>query len=719
MLPQFHISSVKLGVASSADIVRNAVCEVDNTNQSLNSPSDIRMGTMDSTPCGTCRRDVHTCQGHFGYIRLPFKVCNPLFTKRIIQITRATTGHMIIHKKDTDTFYDKTDERDLSADDLEQLLPESDRHLILSVLPVLPIACRPNIFVNGVVHDDDITTQYNDIIKIIQKYNNTHDDKHASNLRFRIRCLLDNTSDKLKHINGRSFMGLKERIVGKSGQIRLYIMGKRVDQSARTVISAEPTLEIDQVGIPQYMAETLYYREVYYQYNRARLEDLVARGLVQSILRADTLARFNIRYVRNRAIVFVDDVYRAGTHQYMTADTMFVFYGDIICRNLMDNDMVLFNRQPTLHRHGMTAMRVRVLSGKTLRINLAITKQFNADFDGDECNIHVPMNLDTRAELSELASVPANILSVQSGAPTLAIVQDTLLGAYLMSARPERLPYHDAVQLLIQVGVEFDELSALPVTPTTLDILSFALPHTMEHAHIVVRGQFVNGVVLDKSLLSNIRTSLIRIIYDQFGADAVLRFVNRMQWIVTAWNATHGFTIGIGDCRRFPVDVDAELTEESAPTLRDRVMVEARDWMVDTGSRLIDTITSGAKGDMFNACQITSLLGQQSVGGRSIQPTITYRRRTFPHVRLDASAVEQIKSRGFITHGFFEGLTSHEYFIHSSASREGICDTALKTASSGYIQRKIVKLTEDVRIMYDGTVRGNDGVIYNMRYGGR
>lgn len=724
----YHIENVSIVISTSTELINNSVCEISCIGTEFNSTGDIRLGATDKKPCGTCLQNIHTCNGHSGFIRLPFSIVHPLYTKRVLQELRQVSPS-IMYKKDTDIFYDKATNQVISVDEIREIVPEN---LIMTVLPVMPPICRPNVFVTGVTHDDDLTTQYNDILKLIQKYKVSADPEIEKTIKFRVKCLFDNSGDKLKHINGRSFTGIKERIVGKNGQIRLYIMGKRVDQSARTVISAEPTLEIDQLGVPTYVAETLYYVEVYYRINKRHLIQLHQRCLIQSIERYETKTKFNLKY-SNRTLRFIDAYYTHGD-PLMDTDTMYVYYGDNIHRNLMDNDVVLFNRQPTLHKHSMSALRVKVLPGKTFRINLAITKQFNADFDGDECNIHVPIYDDARAELLELASLQSNIINTQTNKPALAIVQDTLLGSYMMSHEPKPMTYVDIIQCLVESNIDCNELIerfGVDCQFTTLHLLSLALPPDMNWSHeklVISNGQIISGV-LSKQYLSNTSTSLIKIIYDKYTPNHVLTFINRLQWVVTSYMGTHGYTIGIKDCI---IRQDTKTTMDALITLKLSEIDETDDEFTigqslnriknqcmklvesELGqSRFSACIKSGAKGDMFNACQISSILGSQSIAGGRIKPSITLGKRVFVHDRIGAT---QIRSRGFIGRSFFTGLNAHEYFIHAAAGREGLIDTSQKTANSGYIQRKINKLTEDLKVQYDGTVRGNGGIVYSMSY---
>ena len=209
-------------------------------------------------------------------------------------------------------------------------------------------------------------------------------------------------------------------------------MGKRVDFSARTVISGDPNLDLDQVGVPISIAKTLTYPEIVTPYNIHKLTELVRNGPnehpgAKYVIR-DTGDRIDLRYNK-----------RAGD--------IALQYGWKVERHLMDDDPVLFNRQPSLHKMSMMAHRVRVMPYSTFRLNLSVTSPYNADFDGDEMNLHVPQSPETRSELSQICAVPLQIVSPQSNKPVMGIVQDTLCGIRKMTLRDIFIEYDQVMNM--------------------------------------------------------------------------------------------------------------------------------------------------------------------------------------------------------------------------------------------------------------------------------
>jgi DNA-directed RNA polymerase beta' subunit len=272
----------------------------------------------------------------------------------------------------------------------------------------------------------------------------------------------NNSAGKAKHpTNGRPIKGIKERITGKEGQIRNNLMGKRVEFSGRTVIGPDPTLKFGWMGIPGDIAKELTIPEMVTSFNKNYLSDIVNTDKANFIMKnGDT--RINLKYAmfrRGTELLYGDIVIRGGKELvvsngnitliegdqvkrdgkiitkiiYTKKKRIELANGDIVHRHLKDGDTVLLNRQPTLHKGSMMAMKIRVLKGKTFRMNLATTKSFNADFDGDEMNIHVPQSLESRAELEGLSSAKHNIISAQASKPNIVIVQDSLLASYLMT----------------------------------------------------------------------------------------------------------------------------------------------------------------------------------------------------------------------------------------------------------------------------------------------
>ena len=389
-------------------------------------------------------------------------------------------------------------------------------------------------------------------------------------------------------------------------------------------------------------------------------------------------------------------------------------------------------------------------------------------FDGDECCIHVPQQYNARAELQLLSATKMNIMSAQSSKSNLCIVQDSLLGAYLMTRDDTPIPRERFYNILVHGdwtteyiksrithnAAIYRELGLDPdMVFTGKSLMSFCLPEdfyfskktsTIESQPFVKirRGVMYEGA-MSKSLLGSSHNSFIQLLHKEYNEDVCMAFINNVQFLANAWLCCYSFTIGVGDCVSSKTGiiqesiaksfVEARQVEESVqnPKIKESKINSVLSKAKDVGMKIardalrqdngfIATVMSGAKGDFFNISQIAGLVGQQNITGSRIQPVFNKGKRTLPHYpfQIPESNVEQhFESRGFIRNSFIRGINPQEFWFHSMSGREGISDTAMKTASSGYVQRKMVKLMEDVQVKYDGTVRNSSGSIVQWAYG--
>tara|TARA_Y100000389_G_scaffold123759_1_gene121099 strand:- start:655 stop:3420 length:2766 start_codon:yes stop_codon:yes gene_type:complete len=684
------------------------------------------------------------------------------------------------------------------------------RNYIISVLPVLPPIDRPYVKADGNICDDDLTNQYVEIIKYNNYINNTDDyskkTKFIQYLQFRILTLFNNGKGKAKHSsNKRPIKGIKERITGKEGQIRNNMMGKRVNQSGRTVIGPEPTLKLGELAVPRKMATILTIPERATIFNLHKLNKLINEGKANFIRKNKTNTHINLkRYINQRGtkLFFGDIIHRkdkkiivtTGKEVLKIGDKIFrdnkfldnvkipfkreykLNIGDVVERQLQNGDYVLLNRQPTLHKASMMAMKIVIKPFKTLRFNLAITKPFNADFDGDEMNIHVPQSLESQFELQQLSSVKQNIISYQASKPSIAIVQDSLLGSYLMTKSKNKLTKDQFFNIAMKLEDYKDAKSVLKKIQyirrvlknnnkkiqcfNAKGLLSLILKKdfcyeknnkgSLEEPILKIKDGVLLEGVLNKAILGSNHNSLIQVIYKEYGSDEALKFIDGIHFITNNWLLINGFSVGLKDCIVsdklneegvsksqeikdviFKCFIEAEqikkmTTNENIKELRINASLnKAKDIglriaknALSSDNNFLSTVNSGSKGDFFNIAQITGLLGQQNLKGQRVKKLLNNGKRTLPHYPFEITDLEtEYESRGFISSSFIKGLNPREFYFHAMSGREGISDTAMGTATSGYMQRRIVKLTEDIKIQYDGTVRDTFGKIYQLSYG--
>ncbi|KAK9384066.1 DNA-directed RNA polymerase II subunit RPB1 [Kockiozyma suomiensis] len=656
----------------------------------------------------------------------------------------------------------------ISDQDLERLGLNADyarpEWLVITVLPVPPPPVRPSIAITEAARgEDDLTYKLADILKAnanVRRCDQEGAPAHVLNefeslLQFHVATYMDNDiagQPQALQKSGRPVKSIRARLKGKEGRLRGNLMGKRVDFSARTVISGDPNLALDQVGVPRSIARTLTYPEIVTPYNIQKLTQLVRNGPnehpgAKYVIR-DTGERIDLRYHK-----------RAGE--------ITLQYGWRVERHIVDDDPVLFNRQPSLHKMSMMAHRVKVMPYSTFRLNLSVTSPYNADFDGDEMNLHVPQSEETRAELMTICAVPLQIVSPQSNKPVMGIVQDTLCGIRKMTLRDTFISYDQVMNILYWVP-NWDGVIPQPailkpkplwtgkqmvsmVIAKGINLQRFDDKNTLlsvkDNGMMIENGEIMYGVV-DKKTVGATSGGLIHTIMREKGPYASSDFIGGVQTVVNYWLLHNGFSIGIGDTiadaktmrnitntisqakrevQQIILDAQAnKLQPEPGMTLREsfeqkvsKVLNTAR----DTAGRSAETslteannvkqmVVAGSKGSFINISQMSACVGQQIVEGKRVPFGFSY--RTLPHFTKDDYSPE---SRGFIENSYLRGLTPQEFFFHAMAGREGLIDTAVKTAETGYIQRRLVKALEDISVHYDGTVRNSLGDILQFVYG--
>lgn len=431
----------------------------------------------------------------------------------------------------------------------------------------------------------------------------------------------------------------------------------------------------------------------------------------------------------------------------------------------------------------MIAHRVKIAPGKTFRFPLGITKPFNSDFDGDEMNIHVPLTVEARAELEVLSSVEGNFFSSQSSTTFPSIVQDGLLGTYIMTKGWLKLPQHIFFHLINTLAsfdwsfqnrlkqIEYIYEKYIPDYTNRRDkyfmtgktIFSLMLPDDFcyeklmgseyEEPRVIIKNGVLIAGTISKAQLGGGHGSLLFLIGKEYNPKRSMVFMDDIQFVANAFLLWHGFSVGLNDClvRHDVEDVNKVIragyaeSDEIARHVQNEDICEARisaalsktkeiglkiskDVIVNTtndpksgpeNNNFVHTIMSGSKGNYFNITQITSLLGQQNVRGTRIQPQLAYKRTLvhYPREESKMSVESKYESRGFVRSSFIHGLNPREFFFHAISGREGVIDTAMKTSQTGYGQRKIVKVAEDLCVRNDGTVRDVNNKIVQFAYG--
>ena len=644
--------------------------------------------------------------------------------------------------------------------------------MVLTVLPVPPVTVRPSITLeSGLRSEDDLTHKIVDIIRINERLKEQIDmgapmaiiEELWDLLQYHVTTYFDNEVSGIppaRHRSGRVLRTLAQRLKGKEGRFRSSLSGKRVDFSARTVISPDPNLSINEVGVPIDVAKILTVPERVTPWNIDELRELVMRGPYEHpganyIIRPDG-RRIDLRYVKDRKA---------------TADALAPGY--IVERHIRDGDIALFNRQPSLHRMSIMAHKVKVLPYKTFRLNLCVCPPYNADFDGDEMNLHIPQSEEARAEALTLMLVEQQILSPRYGGPIIGGTQDYILGAFLLSQKNTFLTEQEVERLLfIANKSEMPKPAILKPKKmwTGKQVISALLPEGLNYtlkasacrkckeckkldcpydAYVVVSdGKLLAGTIDKKAIGAGEPESLFHRIVKDFGLQVGSWFLDNVFKVFLTYAFMHGFSMNLDDEELPPEALEAinsklreaeakvdeliakykrgeleqlpgKTLEETLESMIHEVLSNARD---DVGkiamqylkptSQALMMARSGSRGSILNLTQMAAAVGQQTVRGERILRG--YFERSLPHFkRGDLGAA----ARGFVYSSFKRGLSPLEFFFHAMGGREGLVDTAVRTSQSGYMQRRLINAMQDIHIEYDGTVRTADGKIVQLKYG--
>jgi len=574
-----------------------------------------------------------------------------------------------------------------------------------------------------------------------------------------------------RHRSGRALRTLTQRLKGKEGRFRSNLSGKRVDFSARSVISPNPFISINDVGVPIEIAKILTIPTNINDWNIEEMKQLVLNGPFNHpganyIIRSDR-RRIDLRYVKNRKII-----------SEMLAP------GYTVERHLADGDLVLFNRQPSLHRMSIMAHEVKIMDGRTFRLNLTVCPPYNADFDGDEMNLHVPQSEEARTEAELLLKVQNHILSPRFGGPILGGIQDFISSVFQFTSLNSLYNRKDALKLLYlgDVFTSKPDFSLDDIVPVKTDpepyysgkqIFSTLFPNDLnikvkskfckkcdvckeegcdDDAYVVIKnGILITGTIDENSFGAMQPSSILQRIIKDHGNALGRQFLDSSTKMLLYVIRQNGMTMGLDEVyvhgeayeviQKILKDADDEADKlikafyENDTTVLNRapgrsmretlelrirqLLAEARkmaeetaaDYIGDEAHSVIMT-KSGARGNILNLGQMSAVVGQQAIRGERINRG--YSLRTLPHFKVNDLTP---RARGFVESSYRKGLNPEEFFFHAMGGREGLVDTAVRTSTSGYMQRRLVNALQDMIIENDGTVRNSDKNIIQFRYG--
>ena len=651
---------------------------------------------------------------------------------------------------------------DIPGDDLEMLGidPKNSRPecMILTVLPVPPVTVRPSITLeNGQRSEDDLTHKLVDIIRINQRFMENREagapqliiEDLWELLQYHVTTFMDNEisgTPPARHRSGRPLKTLSQRLKGKEGRFRGSLSGKRVNFSARTVISPDPTLSLNEVGVPE----------------------RVALEMTQTMIVKESNIDIVGRYVRNgpenhpgaNYVTREDGRRLKVTEKNCQELAEKIEVGWTINRHLIDGDIVLFNRQPSLHRMSIMAHEVVVMPYKTFRLNTVVCPPYNADFDGDEMNLHALQNEEARAEARVLMRVQEQILSPRFGENIIGAIQDHITGTYLLTHENPSFNETQALDLLRTTSI--DELPPADFADENgvdqwygKTIFSELLPRDLDlefassvgDTVVIQRGQLIGGTI-DETAVGAFGGVIVDTIFKKSGSTRARIFINEVSGLAMRAIMHFGFSIGIDDESIPPaaqdqidqaiLDAHQEVSTlietyeqgdlETLPGRSPAETLELLIMQVMGGTRnvageiaeanfpdinpAVIMAQSGARGSLLNLTQMAGCVGQQAVRGERVNRG--FEERTLSHFpRNDKSAA----AHGFVENSYTRGLNPTEFFFHAMGGREGLVDTAVRTSKSGYLQRRLINALTELEVQYDGTVRDSNNRIIQFEFG--
>lgn len=689
-----------------------------------------------------------------------------IFTKPTIFIEKTEIGeHRLLPITIRERFSQITDEDlVLLGYDPATARPE---WFVLQALPVPPVTVRPSIILEtGIRSEDDLTHKMVDIIRVNQRLKES---KEAGTpplivqdlvdlLQYHTTTYFDNEVSGIPqahHRSGRPLKTLTQRLKGKEGRFRGSLSGKRVDFSSRTVISPDPNLDLSEVGVPETVAMKLTIPEIITEWNIERMKKLVINGPnkfpgVNYIVRPDGV-KIRLDFVEDRSTI---------------ADNLEIGY--LVERHLADGDIVMFNRQPSLHQMSIMAHYVRVLPGKTFRLHPSVCPPYNADFDGDEMNLHVPQSEEARAEAILLMRVQDQLISPRYGGPIIGGLRDFITGAYLLTKDDTQLTVQEFSNLAMLGGYdgELPKPSAKGKDGPMYSgkqLFSLFLPKDFNYVMtskwskgtkgqardvVIKNGELISGIIDKSSIGAEEPESVLHRIAKDYGNAQAKQFLNSILIIVKQFITHYGFSYGYSDLelsekvRQGILDdiqqsyeaVNDFISQAKKGTLKltrglsaeealeayiVNELSKARDKAGSTADQSFDQTnagrimaTTGARGSSLNIGQMAGALGQQSRRGKRL--LTGYNNRALPHYKEHDDNPD---AHGFVKSNYRDGLSALEFFFHAMGGREGLVDTAVRTQQSGYMQRRLINALEHIKLEYDGTVRDPHGHIVQFLYG--
>jgi DNA-directed RNA polymerase subunit beta' len=588
--------------------------------------------------------------------------------------------------------------------DANERMDNNPEWMVMKVIPVIPPDLRPLVPLDG---GRFATSDLNDLYRRVIIRNNRlkrlleikapevilRNEKRM--LQESVDSLFDNTrkSSAVKTQSNRPLKSLSDSLKGKQGRFRQNLLGKRVDYSARSVIVVGPELQLHECGLPKDMAAELYKPFI--------IRKLIERGIVKTVKSAKKI-------IDRRDPVVWD-----------------------ILENVLKGHPVLLNRAPTLHRLGIQAFQPKLIEGKAIQLHPLVCTAFNADFDGDQMAVHLPLGNEAILEAQILMLASHNILNPANGAPIAVPSQDMVLGLYYMTKirvtdetrviRGEGLKFYSTEEAIIAYNEGAVELHAKVHCLVNVkrdgelkqEMIETSVGRLMFNQVVPESVGYINEVLTKKAL-----RGIIGYILNVTSVPEAAKFLDDMKGLGYWMAFKGGLSFNLGD-----VIVPAEKDKMIAESLEqiDNIAMnynmglitnnerynQVIDVWTNTNARLTDHVMNRLRTDKQGFNSIYMMLDSGARGSKEQIRQLSGMRGLMAKPQKSGSSGGEIIENPIVSN-FKEGLSILEYFISTHGARKGLADTALKTADAGYLTRRLVDVAQDVIISEDdcGTLRG-------------
>ena len=564
--------------------------------------------------------------------------------------------------------------------------------MVLDIIPVIPPELRPLVPLEG---GRFATSDLNDLYRRVIIRNNRlkrlidikAPDVILRNEKRMLQEAVDSLFDNSRRVNAvrsdnnRALKSLSDMLKGKQGRFRQNLLGKRVDYSGRSVIVVGPELQLHQCGIPKDMAVELFKPFI--------IRKLIERGIVKTVKSAKKT------------------VDKKGPEVWE------------ILENIIDGHPVLLNRAPTLHRLGIQAFQPVLVEGKAIRIHPMVCTAFNADFDGDQMAVHVPLSFDAQLEARILMLSSHNILSPASGAPIVTPTQDQVLGCYYLTKSRQGDPGEGMVFSEMQeaiIAYNYGKVALHSIIKVRINgkMVETTTGRVIFNQIVPKEIGFINELLNKKRLVQIIASSFRKV-----GNLKTAEFLDRLKELGFRYATKGGLSVSLEDVQ-VPKEKEEIITKAQKSV--DEVYLQYTRGFITNGERYNKVIDIWTKATIRVAEKLFDSLQHSRFGFNSLYMMVDSGARgskeqvrqlagmrglmAKPQKSLSGATGELIENP--IIANFREGLSILEYFISTHGARKGLADTALKTADAGYLTRRLVDVAQDAIVKEEdcGTIRG-------------